>query len=83
MALASDKKGNFLFKDTQILANFNWKMNSECLIRYTERNSLLMRDGFAYKVAELRKKQIACPDVDDAAMILSAERSKRRAKKSL
>ena len=79
--MASGKKGNFLFKDTQILANFNWKMDSECLIRYTERNSLLMKDGFAYKVAELRKKQISNPDPDDAAMILSAERSRRRAKK--
>ena len=81
VALASDKKGNVMFKDTQILANFNWRMNSECLIRYTERNSLLMKDGFAFKVAELRKNQIANPDRDDAAMILSAVRSTRRAKK--
>ena len=79
--MASDKKGSVMFKDTQILANFNWRMNSECLIRYTERNSLLMKDGFAFKVAELRKHQIANPDKDDAAMILSNIRTKRRAKK--
>ena len=82
VALASDKKGNVMFKDTQILANFNWRMDSECLIRYTERNSLLMKDGFAYKVAKLRKRQLANPDRDDAAMILSNMRTKRRAKKT-
>ena len=70
-----------MFKDTQILANFNWKMGSECLIRYTERNSLLMKDGFAYKVAALRKKQMDNPDPSDDAMILSNMRNKRRPKK--
>ena len=81
VALASNKDGSFMFKDTQILANFNWKMGSECLIRYTERKSLLMKDGFAYKVAALRKTQMKNPDPSDDAMILSNMRTKRRPKK--
>ena len=80
VALASNKDGSVMFMDTQILANFNWKMGSECLIRYTERNSLLMKDGFAYKVAALRKKQLKNPDPSDDAMILSNIRAKKRAK---
>ena len=67
-----------MFKDTQILANFNWKMGSECLIRYTQRNSLVMKNGFDFKVAVMRKKQLRNPDPSGDAMILSNNQEKEQ-----
>ena len=42
---------------------------------------MLMKNGFAHKVAKMRKDDIEHPDTDNDAMILSNIRTKRRAKK--
>ena len=52
VALPRDKNGTLTLQSPQTSANFNWRRNSERLVRDTESHSLLMKGGFAFNVAE-------------------------------